>query len=96
MGIEEIKGIKSLEELLAYMEKEKGSFPDAEMTLVASANFRQGIKTKFVDPAEKKVLMVNFNVIKAGGVWEISEKKPQVQKAETPVEMIGKIIGTVA
>jgi hypothetical protein len=88
MGIGKIRKIKTIKELFAYMEEEKGSFPDAEMGMVSSANFRPGIKTRFVDPAEKKVLMVNFNVIKVGRVWEISEKKPQVQKAKAPVKMM--------
>jgi hypothetical protein len=96
MGIGKIRKIKTIKELFAYMEEEKGSFPDVKkMEPVSSANFRPGIKTRFVDPAEKKVLMVNFNVIKAGRVWEISEKKPQVQKPETPVQMMGKTIAIV-
>ena len=96
MGIKKIKGIKTIEKLFAYMEKEKGSFPDAEMMMVASANFREGIKTRFVDLEEKKALMVNFNVIKAGRVWEISEKKIAKREAKTPVKMMGKIIARVA
>lgn len=86
--IEEIEKIETIEELFAYMEKNKGSFPDAIMIPVPSANFREGIRTKFVDPAEKEALRKNFLVIKAGGIWEISEKKSRIQKAKTPVQIL--------